>query len=170
MKGKKIEPEKLKVILEKRKKTNLEKWGVEHVLQNEEVKEKYKETSIKNWNVDNFSKTEEFIIKQKETCLEKWGEDHHSQNTDIKKKKEETCLEKWGVKSTLNINKSQEKRNEIFKSEEFRKKFEISNHKDYIEYLGDSKSTFRCNLGHQFIISKPSLIPKRTTAVSACKS
>ena len=77
MKGKKIEPEKLKVILEKRKKTNLEKWGVEHVLQNEEVKEKYKETSIKNWNVDNFSKTEEFIIKQKETCLEKWGEDHH---------------------------------------------------------------------------------------------
>lgn len=152
MKGKKIEPEKLKVILEKRKKTNIEKWGVEHVLQNEEVKEKYKETSIRNWNVDNFSKTEEFIIKQKETCLEKWGEDHHSQNTDIKKKKEETCLEKWGVKSTLHINKSQEKRNEIFRTEEFRKKFEISNHKDYIEYLGDSKSLFMCEKNHKFEI------------------
>ena len=153
-KGKKIEKEKLNKILEKRKKTNLEKWGVEHVLQNAEVKQKFKETHLERFGVENYSMTDEFLEKQKNTSLEKWKVEHPSQNVDVKTKKELTNLKKWGVKSTLNIEKSNKNRLKVFNSEEFRSNYDITSHPNYIKYLGNSISKFKCdcNKEHHFEI------------------
>jgi hypothetical protein len=154
-KGKRIDKDKLEKALEKRKKTNLEKWGVEHVLQNKEIKEKFNETNILRYGTDNFSKTYEFVYNQKKNSLEKWGVEHHSQSNEIKNKIKETNLEKWGVKSTLNIEKSNIIRNTKLRSEEFRKNDNISEHTNYIRYEGESKSIFNCdcNENHEFSIS-----------------
>lgn len=152
MKGKIIDPEKKENILNKRKLTNLEKWGVEHPLQNMCIQEKFKKTHLEKWGTTNFFKTSEFLEKQKNTCLEKWGVNHQSQSEKIKEKIRETNLKKWGVKSTLNIHKSNLNRQSIFSSEEFRKDFEISNHPSYIEYVGKEVSIFNCELGHTFYI------------------
>ena len=64
-KGKKIDKDKLGKILDKRKKTNLKKWGVEHVLQNPEVKEKFKKTNIYKFGVENYAMTDDFLEKHK---------------------------------------------------------------------------------------------------------
>jgi hypothetical protein len=63
LKGKKLDSKKLEEILDKRKKTNLEKFGVEHALQNLEIKEKFQKTHLEKWGETNFSKTEEFLKK-----------------------------------------------------------------------------------------------------------
>jgi hypothetical protein len=152
MKGNKIDSKKLEDILEKRKQTNLEKWGVEHALQNLEIKEKFQKTHLEKWGVINFSQTSEFKLKQKQKCIQNWGVDHHSKSDIIKEKIRKTNLEKWGVVSTLNINLSNANRLKVFESEEFRKNYEISNHSNYIKYIGSGISLFRCQNGHNFEI------------------
>ena len=101
---------------EKTKKTNIEKYGVENVYQNEDIKKKIRETNLKNtgfeyntqtqefkdyckklnqerYGVDNYSQTEEFKEKVKETCMEKYGSSHFLSSDEYKK----WMLEKWGV-------------------------------------------------------------------------
>jgi len=151
--GKKIEKDKLNEIIEKRKKTNLEKWGVEHPLQNKDILQKAKRTNLEKWGVDNFSKTQLFLEKTRKSNLENWGVSWHTQNELIKQKIKKTNLEKWNKKSTLNTEKSDRNRNEIFKSEKFRESYEISNHTHYLKYLGESKSLFKCRYkDHEFEI------------------
>lgn len=67
-----------KCAVEKSKITNLDKYGVENVFQNEEIKNKIKETN-----------------------LEKYGCEYSAQNTEIKEKIKQTNLEKYGVHTTL---------------------------------------------------------------------
>lgn len=54
-----------KEIKEKKKETNLEKYGVEHPSQNEEVKEKMKQTMIDRYGVENYLQTEEHKLKMR---------------------------------------------------------------------------------------------------------
>jgi len=168
LKGKKIDSKKLEEILDKRKKTNLEKFGVEHALQNIEIKEKFQKTHLEKWGETNFSKTEEFLIKQKITCLKNWGVIHQSQSKEIKDKIKKTNLEKWGVKSTLNIPKSNLTRRSIFESEDFRQDFEISKHPEYIKYLGESLSLFKCDSGHSFEIKYDNFKTRLTSNLPLC--
>ncbi len=153
--GKVIDPENLKKILIKRKKTNLEKYGVEHVLQNSDVKERFKNTNLEKYGVDNYSKTDIFIENLKKFNLEKYGVEHVQQNDSIKEKTKKTNLEKYGVVSTLQIGKAIDNRLEIFKSNDFRKDFKISSDTNYIRYINNSISLFKCDCEshHDFEIS-----------------
>jgi hypothetical protein len=94
------------------KKTNLERYGTECPLQNEQIIEKTKKSMLKNYGVDNISKldsikedrrnnfkTEKFKNKSKITWLEKYGFDNPSKSDIIKIKKEETTLLNYGVKN-----------------------------------------------------------------------
>jgi len=132
----------------------LEKYGVEHVLQNESIQRKFKNTNLNRHGVDNYSKTEEFIIQQRVNNIEKYGVDHISQIDSVKEKIKQTNLIRYGVISTLNIEKSNKKRLEKFQSEDYRKNYEISNHKNYLNYLNNSISLFKCDCGcdHNFEI------------------
>ena len=169
-KGKKIPPEKLDKINEKRKKTNLKKYGTEHVLQNESVKEKFKRTNIDRYGVDNYSKTQEFLEKQQQTCIEKYNEKHISQIESVKEKIKKTNLSRYGVTTTLQTKESIESRNRKFRDEEFRKNFDISNDENYIKYIGDSVSLFLCdmNKGHEFEIKYDNYRSRKKFNIPLC--
>ena len=94
---------------EKHKNTNLKKYGVESVLQSEEIKEKIKETNFERYGVENYAQTDEYKNKVKITCLEKYGVEYYFQSDDKKKKSKETCVERYGVESYTKTDEYKEK-------------------------------------------------------------
>lgn len=88
---------------EKRTNTIIEKFGVFHISQSQEVKDKKKETNLKNYGVDNPMKSQEIkdklkiIMKSKEvrdkikeTTNKRYGVDHHMKAQELKDKIKET--------------------------------------------------------------------------------
>ena len=67
-----------KIKLHKFIQTNLERYGVEHVLQNKEI-----------------------VAKIKQTNLERYGVEHPQQNLNIKEKTIQTNLQRYGAKNPL---------------------------------------------------------------------
>lgn len=84
-------------ILEKRKKTNLEKFGVEFPLQSSEVKEEMKKHSLEKWGTEHPMQSQEMKDKYKEIFLEKYGVEYITQSSEIQEKIKQTNLEKLGV-------------------------------------------------------------------------
>ena len=72
-----------KCSVEKTKKTNLEKYGVEHASQSKEIREKVKKT-----------------------CLERYGVEYVIQNEDIMNKFKNIMFERYGVERRETCNKS----------------------------------------------------------------
>ena len=83
--------------VEKTKKTCLEKYGVENVAQDNNVKNKTKKTCLEKYGVEYITQSNTFKQKTKETCLEKYGVEYITQSNTFKQKTKETCLEKYGV-------------------------------------------------------------------------
>ena len=82
--------------LEKRKQTNIEKYGVEIPQQLSDVKEKAKQTHIEKYG-EHSSKLESTKEKIKATTMERYGVENGSQSEVVKAKKVETCLSNYGV-------------------------------------------------------------------------
>jgi len=90
-----------KCVSETRKQTNIEKYGVESVMQLPEVKQKRKESFKEKYGVEHFNKLDFFKNKIKETNLIKNGVEYPMQNTEIKKKQQKTTKEKYGTSCSL---------------------------------------------------------------------
>ena len=99
-------------IKAKIKSNNLEKYGVEHPLQLEQVKNKVRQTCISRYGVDSYMKTKEFRQKtietikseevqekRKKTNQERYGVDMPFQSKEIQDKIKETNLDKYGVEN-----------------------------------------------------------------------
>jgi hypothetical protein len=86
------------IVQTKMKETNLKKYGVEYSFQSEQVKDKIKETCIERYGVENASQNRDVRNKYTKTCLEKYGVEHVSQGDDYKQKYKSTILKKYGVK------------------------------------------------------------------------
>lgn len=117
--------------LEKAKKTNLEKYGVENPYQSEEIKQKIKKTSIERHGGIGFASKEisEKIAKTKEekygdstftnrekckqTVQERYGVDNVYASKEVLEKKKQSYLEHYGVDNPL---KSKEIREKIKKT------------------------------------------------------
>jgi len=69
-------------VKEKGKQTNLKKYGFECSLQNKKIKDKAKKTNQNLYGNENFTNREKF----KETCLKKYGVENVFQNENIKNK------------------------------------------------------------------------------------
>jgi hypothetical protein len=149
---------------DKIKKTNLEKWGVDHYSKTEEFKDKIKNTTFDRYGIDNYSKTEESKLKVKKTSLEKWGVDNYTKTDEYKEKSKNTNLEKYEVEHYTKTDEYKKRvkitnlekfgYNHLLKSPEYRKRFSITNHQNYIKYLDNGNSLFKCdkNNNHDFII------------------
>jgi hypothetical protein len=87
----------LDVKAQKRKKTNLNLYGVEHALQNSECMKKAKETMIKRHGVEHPLYSSEIKDRIKETNIKRYGVENPSQNNEIKQKKKETTMMNYGV-------------------------------------------------------------------------
>lgn len=85
--------------LEKIKKTNLEKYGVECSLNSKEVKEKSKKTNLEKYGNEDCRKTNFVVEKRIKTIYEKYGVNSYTKTDDYKRKVKETSLEKYGVDS-----------------------------------------------------------------------
>ena len=148
---------------EKYKSTCLERYGIDNYSKTDEYKEKYKSTSLERYGVDNFTKTDEYKEKSKSTSLERYGVDNFTKTDEYKEKYKSTCLERYGVEyHTKDINWKNKIKDINLKnygnrilslSDKFRKEnFNISNDENYIQYLGDRISLFKCIKGHNFEI------------------
>jgi hypothetical protein len=147
---------------EKRMKTVLEKWGVDHYSKTDEYVEKVKETSMKKWGVSNYSKTQLFLEKAKKTSLEKWGVTSFTKTDEYLEKSKTTSLKNWGFESPMqskiikdkikSINREKIGVSHIFQSHVYRKlNFKIANDPQYLDFI-DGYNIFSCMTGHTFKI------------------
>ena len=91
------------------KQTNIKKYGVENVFQNEEIKEKIKQTNLKKYGVENPAQNKQIYNKVKQTNLEKYGVENPNQNKEIIEKSKKTCLKKYGFENPAQNEEIKEK-------------------------------------------------------------
>ena len=127
-------------IREKMKDTLIRKYGLNYPLERNSIfREIAKNTMIKKYGVDIYSKSDDFLDKVVKTNLKKYGVEWVMQNNSFKDKSKLKLNEKYGVDN-------------IAKYEKHRLKFKISSDSNYIKYMGDSISLFKCDKGHNFEI------------------
>ena len=83
-------------ILEKRKQTNLQRFGVEFVSQSDVIQQKVIQTNLQRYGVERPNQSEEINNKRKQTNLEKYGEQEASSSESIKAKRKNTLHRKYG--------------------------------------------------------------------------
>lgn len=83
----------------KRKKTMLEKYGVEHALQGEEFKVKFKQTSEARYGFDNPSKNELIKCKRVSTCVSKYGVETPLKFKEFSDRIIKTNIDRYGTPS-----------------------------------------------------------------------
>ncbi len=158
----------LQVTQEKQKKTNIEKYGVEYLQQSGDIREKTKSKLIEKYGIDHPSKLEKnrqrssnwmksslFRESSINKLMSNYAVDNPSKSLIIKEKIKETISNFTDADREM-INQKHKKTllerhgvDNIMKSEEFRKdNFKISNHDDYLEYLFNGISKFRCDRCH----------------------
>ena len=84
-------------IKKKTEQINLEKYGTTYAAQSEYVKNKIRQTNLERYGVDNYSKTQECLNKMKNTCMEKYGVDNYSKTNEFGDKYRNTMLNNYGV-------------------------------------------------------------------------
>jgi hypothetical protein len=99
-------------VQEKTRKTNLERYGVEHASQNKDIaeriskkklsqesKEKMEKTSIERYGVTNVFQSEEVKQKIRDVNIERYGSASPIQTKEIQQKAKDTLLERYGVEN-----------------------------------------------------------------------
>ena len=127
---------KRNAIVEKRKNTCLEKYGVDNPGKSEEVKEKIKNTNMQRYGETNPSKSSqikekirknnmrkygvewvrqlpEIVQKGKDSCIQKYGVDNPTKCKEIKEKIKKTSLERYGVDNPSKSEEVKEKINNV---------------------------------------------------------
>lgn len=152
---------------EKRAKTNLKKYGVEHPLQSKEILNKVKQTNLKRYGTENVFQSEEIKDKIKQHYLKNYGVEYNSQIPEVREKHINTLKERYGVENIMQIKGSVEKakltnidrygvehpsQSEIYRKE----KYKLAQDPNYVGYNFETKVlTFRCDRGedHEYEIS-----------------
>ena len=100
-----------KDVVDKLHQTNLKRYGVENILQSDDVKKKIKETYIEHYGVEHPMKNKEYKDRQskimKSICN---SEEYKSHIQEKVKKRENTCIEKYGVKNVSELEDVKTKR------------------------------------------------------------
>ena len=103
----------------KRKKTMLEKYGVEHALQNKKFMKKAKNTMLEKYGAENSANSIEIQEKNKKTIREKYGVEYITQSKEFKDTSKKTKKEKYGNEYYNNHNQIKETKKEIYNNENF---------------------------------------------------
>lgn len=91
----------VKAASEKRKNTNIERYGTENVFQCESVKESIKKKNLDNFGVENVSCLDSIKDKKKATTLNNFRVEYPMQSAEIRNKAKITNIEKYGVDSPM---------------------------------------------------------------------
>lgn len=101
--------EQKQTILEKRKTTNKELFGVDNTFQSEEKKQKAKETMLERYGVERALQHPEYLAKQQSTMLERYGVKFAVHNKTLYQKQLDTMYDRYGQNPgslPLNIKKA----------------------------------------------------------------
>ena len=96
-------------IIQKTRKTCLQKYGKESPTQVKENQDKRKETCREKYNSDSYLASEVGKKKIKETCLEKYGVEYQINSQQTRSKITHTFQEKYGVDSPFELQEIQDK-------------------------------------------------------------
>jgi hypothetical protein len=182
----------------KNKRTNLDKYGVDHYSKTDEYSDRVKKTSIKKYGVDHYSKTDEWSDRFKISCLEKfgienpfmdnkwmrdsfndkYGVNHPSKVLLFRNKMRETMMERYGVEYTLQSKALRESVSlttmynygeyHHSKSDTLRANMLIGCDDDYINYLGNNISIFDCVDGHTFSMTSDNYHNRKRSNIPLC--
>ena len=100
---------KLEEFLDKRKKTNLKRWGVEHALHNKDFLEQRKITNLERYGVESAGQSQIIKDKKKQNSLAKFGVEHPCQTKEFQDKVTKTCIEKYGHKRASSSQETKDK-------------------------------------------------------------
>ena len=100
---------KVPEIIEKKKQTNLKKYGQEWAISSKEVRQNIMESIYKKYKTDNPMKNIEVQNKAKQTNQNKYGGSSPMCDDNVKLKSINTCLEKYSVKNAFQCKEIQEK-------------------------------------------------------------
>lgn len=127
-------PEIRAAVLEKTRKTCMEKYGVSNPMKVPEIKEKLAQSCYEKYGVRSPAKIPEIIKKCQDTCEKRYGTRFPICSEEAKKKAEKTMMERYGVKSAFSNKKIKEKAKKtilerygyeyVFQSPEIRKKIQ----------------------------------------------
>lgn len=92
-------PQQSEIVKSKMKQTNLERYGCEYTTQSEQMKQKAKQTNLKKYGCENARQSEIVSQKIKQTNLKKYGCEYGFQSSEIKEKIKQTNLEKYGIEN-----------------------------------------------------------------------
>ena len=84
-------------IKEKQRNTNIERYGATSSFQNKHVRDKWKNTMLSKYGVDHYFKTDDFKEKSKETNEKKYGKPYFVQTDDYIEKTKQTMNDRFGV-------------------------------------------------------------------------
>jgi len=93
----------------KREITNLERHGVKHTLQSQEVRAKGVETCIEKYGETHHLKSKEVQEKKKQTCLDKYDVEHQFLLPEVQEKCKNTIIDKYHVESPMQSEQIREK-------------------------------------------------------------
>jgi hypothetical protein len=82
--------------------------GVENIFQSDIIKDRIKERNLEKYGVEYLSQTDIFREKSKQTCLNKYGVEYYYQSEDFKLKSEYTKIERYGDVNFVNVSKMKE--------------------------------------------------------------
>lgn len=94
-------PAKTTEIKEKRKKTNLLKYGVENASSSDIIKERRKNTNLSRYNAESPLESKEIQEKIKESCMKNLGVEYPFQSQKIQKIIQDNNIKKYGVNSNF---------------------------------------------------------------------
>lgn len=151
-------------INKKREETNITKYGVKNISQNNTIKEKKKITFEEKYSGFTYSSIE-LNEKVNTTLIEKYGTTNISSLPEIQNKIKNTNIEKYGFERPTQNELIKNKIKNTFKTlydvdnimfnEDFRKNnYKISNDELYVKYIGGRISEFKCDCdkNHNFEI------------------
>ena len=86
---------------EKRKRTMLERHGVEYAQQSQEIRDKSIKTNIRKFGYPSAAQSPEIKDRERKIFQEMYGVDSPFQMEDFQDRRKKTCLEKYGVEHHL---------------------------------------------------------------------
>lgn len=149
---------------EKRKSTNLKKYGVDNVAKLDDVKKKQEETNLAKYGHKSSFQNKEVRKKWKKVIKEKYSVDHVFQLVQVKEKSKKTNLSKFGKEHFVQSEFYKQKLEEIGFSEILKKIYFHNHIEKYIDYnlefkeINDRILTLKSNsCGHEFKIHYDSI-------------
>ena len=117
----------------KNKKTNLERYGVEHILQRKESLDKFKHTMVERYGVESPSQSTKIQEKTKESIRNKYGVEYVMQSEKFKEESKKTKIKRYNNENYNNHEQITKTKKERYDDENYnnREKSIITNLEKY---------------------------------------